>query len=78
MAALNNKQKREFAEVLFTRQGLTGKEIAEKVDTTEATVSKWKKDGNWDNLKASLSVTKAEQLMHINEQINELNVLTYD
>lgn len=73
MADLTLKQKREFAEILFTRQGLSGKEIADKVGTTEATISKWKKDGNWDNLKASLSVTKAEQLANINEQINELN-----
>lgn len=73
MAELNKKQKREFAEILYTRQGLTGKEIADKVQTTEATISAWKKAGNWDNLKASLSVTKAEQLMQINEQINELN-----
>lgn len=73
MATLKNEQKREFAEVLFVRQGLTGKEIAEKVGTTEATISKWRKDGKWDDLKASLSITKAEQLAHINEQINELN-----
>lgn len=72
MADINNKQKKEFAELLFTRQGLTAKEISARGLGTEASISKWKKDGNWDNLKASLSVTKAEQLANINEQINEL------
>lgn len=73
MANLNNKQKKEWAELLYTRQGLTGKEIAAKVGATEASVSKWKADGKWDNLKASLSVTKAEQLQNVYAQMNELN-----
>lgn len=73
MSALNNKQKKEWAELLYTRNSLTQKEIAEKVGTTEATVSKWKTEGKWDNLKASLSVTKAEQLQNVYDQINELN-----
>jgi transposase len=73
MAELNNKQKKEYAQVLYTRQGLTGKEIAVKVDATEATISKWKDQGKWDNLKANLSVTKAQQLQDVYAQINELN-----
>jgi transposase len=73
MSALSITQKKEWAELLYTRQGLTGKEIAAKVGTTEATVSKWKALGKWDNLKASLSVTKGEQLQNVYEQINELN-----
>jgi transposase len=73
MATLTNKQKREWAELLYTRQGLTGKEIAAKVGATESSVSKWKADGHWDNLKASLSVTKSEQLLNIYAQLNELN-----
>lgn len=73
MAELKNKQKKEWAEQLYTRQGLTQKEIAIKVGATEKTISDWKTKGKWDNLKASLSVTKAEQLQNVYAQMNELN-----
>lgn len=73
MGDLSNKQKKEYALVLYTNQGLTQKEIAVKVGATEATISKWKEQGKWDNLKANLSVTKAQQLQDVYAQINELN-----
>ena len=73
MGSTTNKEKKEYAELLYTRVGLTQKEIAAKVNATEATISDWKKKGNWDKLKASLSVTKAQQLQDVYDQINELN-----
>lgn len=64
--------KKEYALLLF-KQGVTQKEIAQRVGTTEQTLSKWAKDGKWDALRKSLLVTRQEQLGNLYEQLSELN-----
>lgn len=68
-------QKRELAQILYLRENLSQKEIATKVEVTEKTVSKWKEKYEWDKLKASLIITKDQQLRRLYAQINELNTL---
>ena len=46
---INNKAKKELAEKLFIEDGLTAKEISPLVGVSEQTLSRWRKDGNWDN-----------------------------
>lgn len=73
MAANTRAQKKEFAKLLYLRESLTQKEIAEKVGITEKTISLWIKKGNWSQLKTSFIITKEEELRRIYIQINELN-----
>jgi len=73
MSELNKQQKKEYAKILFTLQQLTQKETADKVGVSQKTMSAWAKEGNWDSLKASLIISKEQQLRRIYAQINELN-----
>lgn len=61
MADITNEKKREIAEDMYIRLGLTGREIAENLGVTEQTVSRWKKgrDGEkpWDDRKAEAQLT---------------------
>ncbi|WP_312310967.1 helix-turn-helix domain-containing protein [Empedobacter brevis] len=46
---INNKAKKELAEKLFIEDGLTAKEISTMVGISEQTLSRWRKEGNWEN-----------------------------
>ena len=67
--------KKELAKLLFTKDNLDQKEIAEKVGVSEKTISKWvnANDEEWKKLRQSLIVTKEQQLRRIYDQLDELN-----
>lgn len=73
MADLTNKQKKELAGLLYTRNNLTQKEVAARVGISEQTFSKWVRDGKWDTLKTSITLTREEQLRRLYMQIAEYN-----
>ncbi|HBX44471.1 MAG TPA: DDE transposase family protein [Porphyromonadaceae bacterium] len=73
MANLTNEQKKEWAKLLFLRENLTQKEIAERVGVSAVTMNKWVKSGNWENLKVSITITKEEQLKNLYRQLAEVN-----
>jgi DNA-binding XRE family transcriptional regulator len=77
MATLTNAQKQDWAKVLYLKENLTQKEIAQKVGSTEKTISAWVNKGNWERLRSSLIVTKEEELRRIYMQINELNTAIF-
>ena len=66
--------KKEHAKLLFTQEKLSQKEIAEKVNVSEQTITKWvnSNNGEWKRLRQSLIVTKKEQLSRIYEQLDEI------
>ena len=64
---------KDLAKILFVNEGVTQKEIAERLTLTEKTVSKWVKDGEWDKLKTSMLVTKDNQLTALYRQLESLN-----
>lgn len=66
-------RKRELAQYLFVNDNLSQKEIALKVGASENTVSKWVKDGKWDMLRSSMTITRQEQLSRLYDQIAALN-----
>ena len=74
MAELSLKEKKEYAYLLFTKQGLTQKEIAAKVGATEKTIGVWKTEGNWERLRASIMTTREEQLSMLYDQLNDINM----
>ncbi|MBP9998676.1 MAG: helix-turn-helix domain-containing protein [Bacteroidales bacterium] len=73
MAQLTSKQKREWARMLYVKENLTQKEIAEKVGSSRQSVNKWISEGKWEELKAGLTLTKEEQIKNLYRQVGELN-----
>jgi len=71
--ALTPKEKKDWAELLFIKTQLSQKEIAERVGTTEKTLSNWVNDNNWKTLRTSIFITREEQLRRLYDQLNELN-----
>lgn len=70
---MTNKDKRDWAELLFSRTMMTQKEIAERVGVAEQTLGKWKDAGRWDELRTSFFITKGQELARIYQQIANLN-----
>lgn len=58
---------------MFTKENITQKEIAERVGISEVTMSRWAKAGNWESLKASITITKQEQIARVMNQIAAIN-----
>lgn len=73
MSELSNTQKKEWARLIYTTEGLNGKQTAQKVGVSAKTMSQWVTQGKWDDLKASLIISKEQQLRRIYAQINEIN-----
>lgn len=65
--------KQYLAKVLFTSQKLDQKIVAQRVDVTEATMSKWVNQFGWRELRNRLLVGKEEMLSNMYEQLDELN-----
>ena len=73
MAALNNSQKKQWAQTLYLRENLTQLEIAERVGVSRVTVSKWVRDGKWEEQKAGIPLTRQEQVANLYRQVAEIN-----
>lgn len=72
-AQLTSKQKKEWAKVLYLKENLTQQEIADKVGSSRVSVSKWIKEGKWEEMKVGLTLTKDEQIQNIYRQIASIN-----
>ena len=72
---MNLKEKKEWAKLLYLKDNLTQKEIAVRVDVTEKTLSKWVNDPaeNWEKHRASIIITKEEQLRRLYDQLSAIN-----
>lgn len=65
--------KKDIAKSLYLNGNYTQEEIADKVGTTRQTVSRWIREGAWDEVKASITITPAQILSGLNRQIIEIN-----
>lgn len=65
--------KKGVAKSLYLDGNYTQEEIADKVGTTRQTISRWIKEGGWEELKASLTVTPAQIIAQFQHQITEIN-----
>lgn len=70
---MKKAEKREWAKLLFIHQSLTQQEIADKVGVSKVTINAWAKKDKWDELKASLTITREEELKRLYTQIAEIN-----
>lgn len=73
MANINNDKKKALAKDIYTLGQFTFEEIAEKVGSTRQTVSKWCKEGQWDELKAGMTVSREQILKGMYAQVHEIN-----
>jgi len=65
---------REYAQLLYVKnQGITLKEIAEKVGVHPNTITNWKNQDNWEGTAEVLLVTRHEQLRRLYNQLKQLN-----
>ena len=65
--------RKDLAKTLYVNGSVTQEEIAAKVGTTRQTVSRWIRDGAWDQVKASYTITPEQILAGLNRQIIEIN-----
>lgn len=70
---MKGNQKKEWAKLLFTVENLTQVEIASKTGVSKVTINQWVKKGKWDEQKASLTVTREQQLQRLYLQIAAIN-----
>lgn len=68
-----NIDKKGIAKSLFLDGNYTQEEIAEKVGTTRQTVARWIKENQWEEVKASVTITPAQIIAQWNRQIIEIN-----
>lgn len=73
MEELTNKQKRDFARTLYIKENLTQQEIADRVGVSRQSLSRWIKDDKWEEMKASLTLTREQQIASLHRQVQELN-----
>lgn len=73
MAQLTTKQKKEWAQLLFTKENLTQKEIADRVGVSRVTINRWAQDCKWEELKVSVTITREEQLKNLYRQLSQMN-----
>ncbi len=64
---------KDWAKVLFCKEGRSQKDIAETVGVSERSISQWKEDGKWETYRQSLMKTKEEQLKELYAQVAEFN-----
>lgn len=65
--------RKDLAKTLYVNGSFTQEKIAAKVGTTRQTVSRWIRDGAWDQVKASYTITPEQILAGLNRQIIEIN-----
>lgn len=65
--------KQFIAKVLYTREHLDQKTIAQRVKVSEKTISKWKEKFKWDELRKKLILTKETELMNLYDQLEKMN-----
>lgn len=73
MADLKSEQKKMLAREIYLLGNYTYEEIAQKVGAQRQTISRWAKAGNWDNLKAGMTVTREAILSRMYQQLNNMN-----
>lgn len=66
-------QKKEWAKLLYLQNEITQKEIAQKVGTSEQTLTKWINNEGWKLQRTSIVITKENQLVLLYDQLEALN-----
>lgn len=73
MTKMNSEQMRQWALSMYLNESRTQAEIAEACGVSRQTVIRWAKADKWDEHKASLTMTREEQIKNMQRQIMEIN-----
>lgn len=73
MAELSRAKKRELAKQIYLRDNLTLKEIADMVDVSQKSLSKWVREEKWDTEKSAYTITREQQIQRIYGHISAIN-----
>ncbi len=68
----SNINKKDIAKDLYLKGGCTQEEIAAKVGTTRQTVSRWAREGKWEELRASFTMSTENILAGMIRQVSEI------
>lgn len=68
-------RKKGLAKVLFLQEkNISQKEIAERIEVSEKTIADWVKNEKWESLKRNILLTRQEQLVMMQDELNEINL----
>lgn len=71
---MTKAQQKELARLLYCKGVCTHQgELANRVGVSEVTISKWKRDGKWEDERKSLMTTRSEQLRNLYDSLAALN-----
>ena len=73
MSKMTSEQMRRWALSMYLNENRTQAEIAEACGVSRQTVIRWAKADKWDEHKASLTMTREEQIKNLQRQIMEIN-----
>ena len=64
------EQRKDLA-CMYYMQGMSQKDIAEKVGVSRNTISAWVRDGGWDTRRAAKTVTRSELVKKMLQDLND-------
>lgn len=73
MTKITSEQMRRWALSMYLNENRTQAEIAEACGVSRQTVIRWAKADKWDEHKASLTMTREEQIKNMQRQIMGIN-----
>lgn len=73
MADLSIEEKKEYAKKLYVKDKLLQIEVAEKTKVSKNTISKWVRDGKWEELRTTHIMTKEEELRRLYVMLRSTN-----
>lgn len=62
-----------YAKILYIKDKLTQKEIADKTGRSEKTIGKWVAEGQWEKERKNFLLTRQEQMGNLLDELTELN-----
>lgn len=68
----SNIDKKSIAKDLFIKSRCTQEEIAEKVGITRQTVSRWIREGKWEELRVSITISTEQIIAGMIKQISDI------
>lgn len=70
---MSYKQKKIIARSLFIKSDLLKKDLALRVGVSEKTLRKWIEEGDWENIKESETISRANLLQDAYRQLKAIN-----
>ena len=70
MTTIEREQKQSLAKILFL-QGMTCKDISEKIGVSANTISKWSVAGSWSEERAARTITRPQLVMKMLQELDK-------